>query len=57
MKKRSLAYTAVMLIMLVGGASASMAPQEQTTRVATNSAVSEERALVDQYCVTCHNKE
>ena len=56
MKKCSLGYTAVMLIVLVGGASASMAPQEQTTRVATNSAVSEERALVDQYCVTCHNQ-
>jgi mono/diheme cytochrome c family protein len=56
MKKRSLAYIPVILIVFVGGASASFAPPEQTSREATTAAVSQPRALVDQYCVTCHNK-
>ena len=56
MKKHSLAYIAVTLIVVVGGASASLASQGQTGRQASNSAVLKPRALVDQYCVTCHNQ-
>jgi mono/diheme cytochrome c family protein len=56
MKKRCLAYMAVMLFLLVGGASAVLLSQEQIAREATNSAVSQQRALVDRYCVTCHNQ-
>src|SRR5688572_20796847 len=55
MKARFPAYTCFLLIVLFGGTSASLTSQQQATSEASASAV-QQRALINQYCVACHNQ-
>src|SRR5215468_1725615 len=47
--------SAFLLVMLASGLMLSAPAAQQPTRVSTNSAAPY-RALLDQYCVTCHNE-
>src|SRR5437868_7506325 len=55
-RSRAILFSAIGLIILVGGSSHLLA-QRPPQPAATSPAASTQRALIDKYCVTCHNQQ